>query len=106
MCLKRVTHASFSYYLLKYALKSEPTGQLMLNKEIEYQMNMSSLDAAVTKVVNAMTQSHPVSQVEAALQMLDIPVVSMTVMYGDVADTSPVLYLTSTPPDLVKDVRF
>ncbi|WPT12295.1 hypothetical protein PSENEW3n2_00003953 [Picochlorum sp. SENEW3] len=103
MCLKRVTHADFSYYLLKYTLKSEPTGQLSLNKEVESQMNMTNLDAGVVKVVNAMTQSQPVSEVEAALQMMRVPIVYMHIKYdNNVVDKSPVQFLMSTPPDLRK----
>ncbi|KAI8110015.1 hypothetical protein M9434_001291 [Picochlorum sp. BPE23] len=103
MCLKRVTHADFSYYLLKYTLKSEPTGPLSLNKEVESQMNMTNLDAGLVKVVNAMTQSQPVSEVGAALQMMRVPIVYMHIKYdNNVVDKSPVQFLMSTPPDLRK----
>lgn len=83
-------------------MKAEPTGQLTLNKEIESQMNMSNVDAAVVKVVNAMTQSQPVSEVEAALQMMRIPIVTMNVVYDGKVDKCPVNFLMSTPPDLRK----
>lgn len=102
MCLKRVTHVDWSYYVLKYTLKAEPFGELIIDDEVQRQLRLRNLDPSVIKVVNAMTQSQPLSQAEICMQLLKIPMVQVSVLWGDRRVSNPVAYIDSTLPDLRK----
>lgn len=100
MCLKRVTHSELSFYVCKYTLKSEPTGQLVVNGDVEKQLNMARIDPAVVKVVNAATQSQPVSHVEASLQCLGIPVADIRMKFDGQWIKCPFLYIRTEPQEV------
>ncbi|WPT15174.1 ATP-dependent DNA helicase PIF6, partial [Picochlorum sp. SENEW3] len=100
MNLKRVTHSQLSFYVCKYTMKSEPTGKLEVNGEVERQLNMARIDPAVVKVVNAATQSQPVSHVEASLQCLGIPVADMRMKHDGRWIKCPFLYIRTEPQEI------
>lgn len=83
-------------------MKSEPTGRLLVNGEVERQLNMARIDPAVVKVVNAATQSQPVSHVEASLQCLGIPVAEMRMKFNVQWIKCPFHYIRTEPQEILR----
>lgn len=99
MCLKRVTSSDLSFYICKYCLKTEPVGRLNLNADIEKQLNMANIEPSVIKVVNGMTQTQAVSQVECGAICAGIPMLRIMVQFDESRYESPFLYLPVDPPE-------
>eukprot|EP00882_Tetradesmus_deserticola_P001750 GHRQ01001880.1.p1 GENE.GHRQ01001880.1~~GHRQ01001880.1.p1 ORF type:complete len:1314 (+),score=134.67 GHRQ01001880.1:549-3944(+) len=72
MNLQRVTNAAWTAYLLKYALKCEPTGNLNLDLSTLEKLGITGLSDVQLQVASALLMSRPVSPCEAALYMLGI----------------------------------
>jgi ATP-dependent exoDNAse (exonuclease V) alpha subunit len=90
MNLQRITHSAWSFYVLKYALKAEPSGRLRIDAEAAQRLGLVGLSDSELSLISAMVLSKPVSPCEAALHLLRIDTVRMP----------PVLYVASTPPEL------
>lgn len=91
MNIQRVTETNWSGYMLKYALKSEPSGELNLDVELAARLGLRDLSEQQLKLLSAAILSRPVSPCEAALFCLQIPIVPKS-------DT--VVYVDSSPPNL------
>lgn len=76
MNLQCVVSASWTLYLLKYALKCEPNGQLNLAVETMRTMGFTGTQEDLLRAANAMISSRPVSTTEAACYLARIPIVS------------------------------
>jgi hypothetical protein len=90
MNLQRVTNAAWSTYLLKYALKCEPTGHLNLDTNTLRKLGITGLSEAQLSVASAMLLSKPISPCEAVLYLLGIQPVTFS---------STVTKVDSKPPD-------
>jgi hypothetical protein len=85
-----IRHTSWSQYLLKYSMKSEPTGVLRANPELASRLGLDGFSNGVKVLASALWLAHPVPACEAALIMLEIPIVSMS---------STIDYIASNPPN-------
>ena len=63
--LQRITRRS--YYVLKYAAKSEPTGRVHFESAAVASLNLANLSQAQLKVISSAIQARPISPAEAAL---------------------------------------
>lgn len=93
MNLQRITQTAWSFYVLKYAMKAEPAGRLVVDPEGMSQLGLQRMDAVHLRTASALILSKPVSPAEAAMICLEQRVVQ---------SSSPVDYLASQPPDLRK----
>ena len=91
MNLQRVTQTAWSFYMLKYAMKAEPTGHLVINEAAMAQLGLQRMDAVHLSTASALILSKPVSPAEAAMICLEQPAVQAS---------SPVDYIASNPPQL------
>ena len=93
MNLQRITQTAWSFYVLKYAMKAEPTGHLVIDPEGMSQLSLHRMDTVLLTTASALILglSKPVSAAEAAMTCLEEPVVQAS---------SPVDYLASAPPHL------
>ena len=91
MNLQRITQTAWSFYVLKYAMKAEPVGRLVIDPEGMSQLGLHRMDAVQLTTASALILSKPVSPAEAAMICLEEPVVKAS---------SPVDYLASAPPAL------
>ena len=80
MNLQVVTREAWSFYLLKYATKCEPSCQLNLDADLARSIGMHQGDAACTefdeitlKFISGVALTRPVCPAEAALDLLQIP---------------------------------
>eukprot|EP00898_Chlorokybus_atmophyticus_P005720 jgi/Chlat1/6149/Chrsp41S05722 len=76
--LQRICNEAWSYYVLKYAIKSEPFGKLNLNPDAARCLGLKGMTDAELRVTSALYMSKPVSPAEAALVLLNIPIVHMS----------------------------
>ena len=86
MNLQRVTNAAWSAYLLKYAMKCEPTGKLNLDKTMLKNMGFdTTMSDTQLSVATSLCLTKPCSPCEAALLLLGRPSVSFStnVQYVD-----------------------
>lgn len=91
MNLQKITQTSWSLYVLKYAMKCEPAGHLTVHPEAMTMLGIQELDPAQLVVASALIMSKPVSPAEAALSLLQIPLIWAS---------SKVTYVNSAPPAL------
>ena len=72
--VQKCTNSSWTYYLLKYTLKEEPTGQLELS---ETDLDQFGIKATPTqaRIASAMYLTKPVNAIEASMYLLKIPVI-------------------------------
>ena len=91
MNLQRITQTAWSFYVLKYAMKAEPTCHLVIDPQGMSQLSLHHMDAIQLTTASALILSKPVSPAEAAMTCLEEPVVK---------SSSPVDYLASAPPHL------
>jgi hypothetical protein len=75
MNLQRVTNEAWSFYILKYALKTEPMGKLNLKEGAFEKMHVSGLTQLQMKAFYALYGSKPMSACEIALDLLEIPTI-------------------------------
>jgi hypothetical protein len=78
MNLQRVTNAAWSTYLLKYALKCEPTGNLNLDTCTLTRLGITGLSEVQMQLASAMILSKPISPCEAVLYLLGIQPVTFS----------------------------
>lgn len=91
MNIQRVTDTNWSGYMLKYALKAEPSGELNLDSDLADRLGIRDLSREQLKLLSAAILSRPVSPCEAALACLQIPIVQRS---------EAVAYIDSSPPAL------
>lgn len=92
-----VTSSDLSHYLLKYTMKIEDTGTININTDLSQMLGLQGIPDSLAKTVAALTTSKPISCQEAALQMLDIPVIQMS---------DEVIYKSTQPPgNRTKDIN-
>lgn len=75
MNIQRVTETNWSGYMLKYALKAEPSGELILDSRLAARLGIKGLSEQQLKLLSGTVLSKPVSLCEAALACLQIPIV-------------------------------
>ena len=73
--VQKITQTAWSYYLLKYQMKCEPTGRLRLDDEAVKTLGLGHLTKAQRRLAAALCMTKPVPPSEAALMLLGIPVV-------------------------------
>jgi hypothetical protein len=86
-----MTSTSWSFYVLKYAMKCEPLGKLNLDTDAAKQLGLGNISESQLKAINALTMSQPVSSTQAATAMLGI---------DTIIRSESVQSIYSTPPDL------
>jgi hypothetical protein len=91
MNIQRVTNANWSYYLLKYAIKTELVGELDLDSTLGNRLGLDGLTDQQLRLLSAAVLSHPVSPCEAALTCLQIPVIQRS---------EAITFIDSSPPEL------
>jgi hypothetical protein len=91
MNLQGITNNAWSHYLLKYAMKCEPSGSLNLDVHATRALGLQNLTDLQLKMVAAFVLTKPVSPSEAAMSLLEYPMIERDV---------PVLYVDSAPPKL------
>jgi hypothetical protein len=91
MNLQRVTNSAWSHYLLKYALKAEPQGSLRIDAQAAKSLGLEGVSDTCLKVISSFVLSKLVSPSEAAMSLLELPVVERD---------SAVLYCDSSPPQM------
>eukprot|EP00798_Chlamydomonas_sp_ICE-L_P003121 gene3121-biopygen20880 len=93
--LQVITNETWSYYVLKYAMKTEPLGKLNLDVNTAKNLGFTDLDDEQLKIISAMQLSKPVSPCEAACACLGIDMIrkSDTVTF---METSPMAIRTTT----------
>lgn len=91
MNIQRVTETNWSGYMPKYAVKTEPCGELNLNVDLAARLGLHDLSEPQLKLLSATVLSRPVSPCEAALYCLQIPVVQKS---------DAVVFVDSLPPGL------
>eukprot|EP00798_Chlamydomonas_sp_ICE-L_P024357 gene24357-biopygen18818 len=93
--LQVITNEIWSYYVLKYAMKTEPLGKLNLDVNTAKNLGFTDLDDEQLKIISAMQLSKPVSPCEAACACLGIDMIhkSDTVTF---METSPMAMRTNT----------
>lgn len=91
MNLQRVTNTAWSHYLMKYTMKSEPTGSLRIDAHAAKNLGLEGVSETRLKVISAFVLSKPVSPSEAAMSLLEFPMIER--------DTT-VLFYDSCPPQM------
>jgi hypothetical protein len=89
MNIQRITDTQWRKYILKYATKIEPQCNLRCDRELVQALGLHGLSPHQQDVVGAAILSKPVSPAEAALIMLNIPIIQ-----GDAS----VAYVDTHPP--------
>ena len=90
MNLQRVTNASWSFYLLKYAVKCEPAGSMNIDLANASVLGLSSLSEIQLKLVSSAILSRTISGSEAALSCLKIKTIHRS---------DSVTFIDSSPPE-------
>ena len=90
--IQRITGSAWSFYVLKYAMKSEPLGNMSLGPEVAQALHLQDMSTDQLRLVSNMVLAKPVSPAEAAVLMLQHPLVEVS--RGDC-----VTYICSTLPD-------
>lgn len=75
MNLQRVTSDAWSHYLLKYALKCEPSGNFKIDAQAAKILGLHGLSETQLQAVSAYCLTKPVSPCEAAMSILEFPLV-------------------------------
>lgn len=91
MNLQRITNTGWSYYVLKYAMKSEPTGPLNLNSDDAKRIGVSHADESILKLISSYILTKPISLPEISFTCLQIPIIKRN---------ETVQYVDSSPPYL------
>ncbi|DBA91865.1 TPA: hypothetical protein ACH3X1_015999 [Trebouxia sp. C0004] len=91
MNLQRITQSAWSFYVLKYSMKCEPSGCLQLQPTALSMLGLDNLQPAQLATASALLMTKPVSPAEAALMCLQHSVVQAS---------STVQYINYAPPDL------
>ena len=87
MNLQRVTQTAWSYYVLKYAMKGEPTGHLNVDPQTMAELGLNDMSSAAG--ASALILSKPICPAEAAMIFLEEPPVQAS---------SKVIFVPSAPP--------
>jgi hypothetical protein len=77
--MQRITHAEWSWYLLKYVAKAEPAGSLNINKSHLEALGLYDITDAQAQLASAAILARTISIGEAALVLAGIPLVSSDV---------------------------
>ena len=86
--VQKISREGWSQYLLKYATKQEPRGILNLNIDRARILGLQHLSPAQLRAFTALHQSQPVAPCEAALHVLNIPIVSFSTSFTSI-NTAP-----------------
>ena len=89
--LQSVNTAYWSYYLLKYAMKSEPHGPIELDKTNAERLGLQGASNSQLQLIFSLIISKPISPAEATLACLHIPIIQKSRI---------VRYIDSNPPIL------
>jgi hypothetical protein len=83
--MQRITHAEWSWYLLKYVSKAEPIGALNFNKSHLEALGLYDITDAQAQLASAAILARTISIGEAALVLAGIPLVQadVSVTYVD-----------------------
>jgi len=79
LSMQRITHAEWSWYLLKYVAKAEPAGSLNINKSHLEALGLYDITDAQAQLASAAILARTISIGEAALVLAGIPLVSSDV---------------------------
>ena len=90
MNLQRITDSAWSFYVLKYTTKCEPTGHLSLDPEVTAALGLQDLSPHQAQLAAAGVLSKPLSVAEAFLILAKIPIISSSV---------DVTYIDTKPPE-------
>ena len=118
MNLQRITNSAWSFYLLKYAMKCEPNGQMSLDTSSAAKLGLQDVSPAQLKLIENFVMIHPVCPTEAVMLCAEAPIVEMstsvkyvntaprgkracTVLRGDKAALHPLDDYASRPPSLL-----
>lgn len=90
--LLRITAEAWSFYVLKYATKMEPTGFLRLDTTLAEKLQFSNVASeAHLKLITGMVLQKPLAPTECAFAMLKYPVITFS---------NTCHFVNSSPPDL------
>jgi hypothetical protein len=89
LCLLRVARNEWARYVLKYTLKAEAVGPIVLDHSAALKLGLSCTDDITAAALTAMVVARPMSMAEVALHTLGIPEVSFS---------EAVTYVDSQPP--------
>jgi hypothetical protein len=87
----RITSSSWSYYVLKYAVKCEPAERLCLDVEAAKRLGIHGVSDSQLKVIAALTMSKPLSATTVALTMLGIDTIMKSQGVSKVSSAPPAL---------------
>ena len=76
--LQRITGTAWSIYILKYAMKSKPSGKLDLGPEVAARLHLSGVPQDTLKLISNMVMAKPVSPAEAAVLMMQEDLVAVS----------------------------
>jgi hypothetical protein len=91
--IQKITSTSWSFYVLKYAMKCDPMGKLNLDIEAAKRLGLAGVSDAQLKAISALTMSQPVSSTSAATAMLGIETIIRSESVHKVASAPPQLRL-------------
>ncbi|KAJ7536236.1 hypothetical protein O6H91_12G061400 [Diphasiastrum complanatum] len=93
MNLQRITNTGWSFYLLKYAMKSEPTSSLNLNIDDTKKIRLSHADENVLKLISSYILTKQISLPKISFTCLQIPIIKRNEVVQYVDSSSPDLRL-------------
>jgi len=70
MNVQRITHQAWSLYILKYALKAEPSGPMTLDTATATSLGLGNMSDAALQVMSNLVFANVISLTEAAFAML------------------------------------
>ena len=91
MNIQKVTDTGLSYYLLKYAMKTEPIGKLRLEPTNTIGFGLNSIDPTKLKLISTYLLSKPTSPTELAITCLKISIIERS---------DEVTCIDSSPPSM------
>ena len=96
MNLQVITNEAWSFYLLKYATKCEPSATLDIDEDLARSLGLhkgdaqqTPLDEVTLKFISGVALTRPVCPSEAALDILQIPVLQFDTKFTEVMSFPP-----------------
>jgi hypothetical protein len=89
--VQRITSSYWSYYLLKYIMKSESYGTLNIDTSNTRRLGLDNMDPVQLQIISTMVTAKLVTSTKAAMTCLGIPIVQRS---------NAVVYIDPKPPNM------
>ena len=76
--IQRITGTAWSFYVLKYAMKSEPAGHMNLGPEVAAALHLQDVSSDQLRLISNMVMAKPISPSEATVMMLQQELVEVS----------------------------